>query len=187
MINMNASLKKNIVIGIASVAGLLFLAGLGRALYFKSQFILYQDTQYKFSIKYPNSWKIVINPQPNVAVAFLRPPDTALDDMQENFNVTIQPVPGDLLDVSAFSAKIKAQMMAVFGENIKIIEDRPFYWNWREGREVIFESTKHPLIMVSAWVLREDRAYILTFLGEKDKYGQDYFWVRKMIRSLYFQ
>src|SRR5579863_4738200 len=108
--------KKTILIVIASCAGFLLLLAAGWFVYFNAQFSVYQDDQYKFSIKYPKTWKVLIHPpQANVAVIFLRPKDTALDTLQENFNVTIQPVQDDIFTLAAFSAKIKLQMTAVFG------------------------------------------------------------------------
>ena len=102
-------------------------------MYFYTQFSVYQDDQYKFSIKYPKTWKVVVHPKTDVAVIFLRPKDTALDTLQENFNVTIQPVPDDIVNLEAFSATVKKQMTAVFGKSINIVEDKPLHWGWREG------------------------------------------------------
>jgi len=182
------SLKKKILIGIASAAGLVLLAAVGWFLYFHAQFSLYQDAQYKFSIKYPNSWKLIKHPQANVAVVFLRPKDTVMDTVQENFNVTIQPVPDTLLSLPVFSAKIKEQMAEMFGKNIQIIEDKPMRWDWRQGHKMIMQAPKPDhLIMVNAWVLRSDQAYILTFLGDMNKYTQDAPWVDEMIRSFELQ
>jgi len=185
---MNASFKKKILIGIASAAGLVLLAALGWLLYFNAQFGLYQDNRYKFSIKYPKAWKLIRHPKAHVAVIFLRPKDTAMDTVQENFNVTIQRVPVNLLSLPAFSAKIKEQMTAVFGKSIQIAEDKPIQWGWREGHKMIFKApVPDHLIMVNAWVLRVDQAYILTFLGDMDKYAQDAPWVDEMIRSLHLR
>ena len=43
------------------------------------------------------------------------------------------------------------------------------------------------LKMVNAWVLRSNQAYILTFLGEMNKYAKDGPLVDEMIRSLQLQ
>lgn len=182
---MEASLKKNILIGIASTAGVLLVAALGWFLYFNAQFSVYQDDQYKFSIKYPKTWKVVVHPQPNVAVVFLRPKDTALDSLQENFNVTIQPVSEEDRVLAVFSGNVKKQMTAVFGQYIHIVEDRPVHWGWREGHRMSIEApTPDHLRMVNAWVLRSNQAYILTFLGDMNKYAQDSLQVNEMIHSL---
>jgi hypothetical protein len=185
---MEASRKKTILIVIASVTGLLLAAVLIFYWFFNSQFIVYQDNQYKFSIKYPNTWKIIIHPQANVAVIFLRPKDTVMDTVQENFNVTIQPVPNDILTLPAFTGAIKRQMTGTFGKSLIITGDKPLQWGWRQGHEMVFEAPKPDhLIMVNAWVLRVDQAYILTFLGDINKYDKDNFVVYEMIRSLKLQ
>ncbi len=185
---MEISLKKKILIGIASTAGLFLLLALGWLLYFNAQFSVYQDDQYKFSIKYPKTWRVIIHPRANVAVVFLRPKDTALDTVQENFNVTVQPLPNDVFTLAAFSATIKRQMTGVFGKSINIVEDKPLQWGWREGHEMALEAPKPDhLKMVNAWVLRSNQAYILTFLGDMNKYAQDAFLVNEMIRSLQLQ
>ena len=185
---MNASFKKKILKGIVLTAGLLLLAALGWFLYFNSQFSVYQDDQYKFSIKYPKTWKVLVHPHANVAVIFLRPKDTALDTVQENFNVTIQPLPNDIFTLAVFTARIKKQMIGVFGKSINIVEDKPLQWGWREGHEIVLEAPEPDhLKMVNAWVLFRNQAYILTFLGDMNKYAKDGPLVNEMIRSLQLQ
>jgi len=185
---MEASLKKNILIGIASAAGLLLLTALGLYLYFILQFSVYKDDQYKFSIKYPSSWKVVIHPQANVAVLFLRPKDTALDPLQENFSVTVQAVPDDIYNLAAFSARIKVQMTAVFEKHINVVEDKPIHWGWREGNRWVIEAPQPDnLKMAYAWVLSGNQAYIMTFLGNINKYAGDALVVNEMIRSFQLQ
>jgi eukaryotic-like serine/threonine-protein kinase len=185
---MEASTKKIILIVIASASGVLLLAALFWFLIFNSQFIVYQDDQYKFSIKYPATWKIVIHPQANVAVVFVCPKETALDTVQENFNVTIQPVPDNILNLPAFSAAVKRQMTGTFGKNLIVAKDKPLQWGWRQGHEMIFDApVPDHLRMVNAWVLRGDQAFILTFLGDMNKYAKDGLVVDEMIRSLKLQ
>jgi serine/threonine-protein kinase len=183
---MKISLKKYILIGISSAVGLFLLAALAGYLYLLSQFSVYQDDQYKFSIKYPKTWRVVVHPRANVAVVFVRPKDTALDVLQENFNVTVQPLPPYLFTLDEFSDRIKAQMIAVFGKGV--VEYKSIHWDWRQGYMMSLEAPKlNNLKMVNAWVLRGDQAYILTFLGNIDKYPQDSLVVEEMIRSLHLQ
>lgn len=182
---MDASRKKTILIVIALTAGVLLLIAWGCFLYFNAQFSVYQDAQYKFSIKYPKTWKVIIHPKDTVAVVFLRPKDTALDTLQENFNVVVQPMPDMDSSLPAFTATIKKQMTAVFKNNIKIVEDKPLQWGWHEGHQIAIDALKpEHLKMVNAWVLRGGQAYIMTFLGDIDRYAQDGIVVNEMIRSL---
>lgn len=185
---MNPSRKKTILIIIASGAGLLLLLALGLFLYFNAQFGVYQDNQYKFSIKYPKTWKVIIHPRPHVAVIFLRPKDTALDTIQENFNVTVQPMPNDIFTLAAFSARVRKQMTGVFGKSINIVEDKPLRWGWHEGHQMALDAPEPDhLKMVNAWALSHDQVYILTFFGDMNKYAKDDLVVNEMIRSLKLQ
>ena len=131
---------------------------------------------------------MVRHPRPGVAVVFLRPKDTALDELQENFNVVIQPIPDDITTVAAFSGRAKAQLTAVFGTNIKIVVDKPYNWGWREGHMMVFEAPDPDhLKMVNAWTFRNTDAFMLSFLGDMNKYSQDELIVKEMIRSLQLQ
>ena len=170
------------------MAGVLLLLALGWFLCFNAHFTVYQDETNKFSIKYPKTWKAFPHPRDNVAVAFLRPKDTVLDTMQENFNVTIQPLPDDLFTLAAFNTRIKRQMMGVFGNNLHIIQDKTLHWGWREGHLMVFEAPlPDHLKMVNAWVFRSTQVFILTFLGDINKYDQDRLYIDEMIRSLQLQ
>jgi hypothetical protein len=185
---MKVSHKKTILIVIAWGAGLLLLAALGCFLYFKAQFSVYQDPEYKFSIKYPKDWKVVVHPKKGVAVVFLRPKDTALDVLTENFNVTVQPLPEGIFTLPEFSDRVKAQMIAVFGSTVHFVEYKQLHWAWREGYKMSIEAPKPDnLKMVNAWVLAHGQSYILTFLGNINKYPQDSLFVNEMIDSLELQ
>jgi len=185
---MQASTKKTILIVVVSIAGCVLLLALGWYLYFMSQFTVYQDTQYKFSMKYPKTWKVIVHPYKSVAVAFLRPKDTSLDTIQENFNVTVQPVPSNIYTLEAFTGTIKRQMSGVFGKSINIVEDKPLQWGWRQGHMIAIDAPKPDhLKMVNAWVLRSGEAYILTYLGDMNKFSKDGIVVNEMIRSLQLQ
>ena len=185
---MKSSLKKNILITIASIAGLLLLVAAGLYLYFYLQFSSYQDDQYKFSMRYPKDWKVIVHPRENVAVIFIKPKETALDTLQETFYVTVQPVPADIFNLDAFTGRVRKQMVGVFEKSINIAEDKPIHWGWHQGHIMVFEASKPDhLKMINAWVLYQNQSYILTFLGDMNKFDQDKLYVDEMIRSFQLQ
>lgn len=184
----DAAFRKKALIVIAWIAGFFLLFIIVFLIYFNTLFSVYHDDQYKFSIKYPKAWKVSVHPHPNVAVGFLRPKDTALDTLQENFNVTVQPLPDEIPTMEAFTTTIKKQMIAVFGKSISIVEDRTLHWGWREGHQItIIAPRPDHLIMVNAWVFSVNQVYILTFLGDMHKYIKDILIINEMIRSLKLQ
>jgi len=182
---MKVSIKKIILITIVSVVSSFVLGTIGLLLYFKLQFSVYQDTQYKFSIMYPKTWKVIIHPKKYVAVIFLRPKDTELDVLQENFNVTVQPLPEGIVTLDEFSDRVKSQMIGVFGSHVRFVQYKQLSFGGRyHGYQMALEAPEPDnLKMVNAWTLRDNQSYILTFLGNIDKYAQDSFVVGTMIHS----
>jgi len=184
---MDAALKKNILIGILAVLALLLLAAVGLFVYFKLQFTTYQDDQYHFSMEYPKTWQVIVHPKENVAVVFVRPKDTALDTVQENFNITVQDLPKGVYALDPFTAIIKNQMTAVFADKVHMT-DAPIKIGWRDAHELMVDAPQPDhLKMVNAWVLRSTQAFILTFLGDLNKYPQDRLTIYEMIHSLQLQ
>jgi hypothetical protein len=177
--------KKAILTTIAVAAAVLLVTALIWYLYFNSQFLAYQDNQYNFSIRYPKAWQVILHPARDVAVVFRRPKDTALDTFQDNFNVTVQGVTQADNTIGAFSSKVRQQMTAVFGKTIKIVEDRPVQFGWRQGHKMVIEAPDPDhLKMVNAWVLTGGKAYILTFIGDMNRYDDESAVINEMIRSL---
>ncbi len=202
---MDLTLKRTILIIIAWTGGILLVLALGWLVYFNSLFWLYRDHQFHFTIRFPKAWKVIIRPHqkqaggkavelkgqtpqaanaPVVCVVFIRPKDTALDTMRENFNVTVQPVPDAITSVDAFSAAIKRQMTGTFGDSIKVAVDKKIEWGWHEGHEMVFDApSPDHLKLIHAWTIFHNQAFILTFLGDMNKYGGDRMLVNEMIRS----
>lgn len=184
-IKKKVSHKKLIFKIIAFCVGFSLLSMIVYIIFFNLQFTVYNDDQYQFSIKYPKSWKVVVHPKKNVAVIFVRPKDTGFDAMQDNFNVTVQPLPKDIYTLEEFSNTIKAQMITMFGINTKFVLYKQVSWGWRQAYMLSIEARRPDnLKMVNAWVLRDREAYILTFLGDIDRYPHESLLVRSMIRSL---
>jgi hypothetical protein len=165
---MQAQTKRKILITLTALAGALLCAAAGWFMYYSAQFSDYFDPEYHFSIKYPKNWIVNKHPQENVAVVFLCPKETALDTIQQNFNVTVQPVPGHLASLNDFSDKIKQQMTAVFQKNIKIVEDKSIQFGMRQGHKMVIDAPNpDSMKLVCAWTIKGgSTAYILTFLGD---------------------
>ena len=181
---MNTQTKKKILTTVGVMAALIMAAGIVLIVYNAGQFADYQNSSYKFFVRYPKNWQVIESPQPGVAVVFLSPKETALDVFRENINITIQPVPDEIASIKTFSRTIIEQMTAVFKTNIKIIEDKPIAFGGRKGHRLVFEAPKPDnLKAVVAWTIRRDQAYILTFLTTIRKYPQSSSKVEEVLKS----
>jgi hypothetical protein len=164
--------KKNILIIIASVAGVLLLIAGGWLIYFFSQFASYSDPALGFTIKYPAAWQVVKAPRQEVAVVFVSAKENALDLFQENINVSIQAVPGERASLKTFSDIIISQMNTVFRSSIKIVENKPIEFGAQRGQYLMFEAPKpDALSIIVAWTIKSDRAYIVTFMGKTKNFN----------------
>ena len=172
------------MIAVGVMAALVMAAGIVLIVDHAVQFAGYQNSSYRFSLRYPKNWQVIESPQPGVAVVFLSPKETALDVFRENINITIQPVPDEIASIKTFSRTIVEQMTAVFKTNIKIIEDKPVTFGSRTGHRLVFEAPKPDnLKAVVVWTIRRDQAYILTFMTTMRKYPQSSSKVEEALKS----
>ncbi len=182
---MDAATKKNVLIGIAALAGVLLLAALGWFIFQASQFATYKDATYKFSIKYPKAWKMVAAPQPGAAVVFVSPKETALDTFQENVNISITPVPPEIATLKNFSDAILMQMKTVFN-NLQVKESREIEIKGaRKAARVVFVAEKPDKVHVlNIWTVKGgSSAYILTYMAASSRYEKYLPLVEEMIKS----
>lgn len=181
---MNTQVKKNILIAVGVMAALVMVAGAVLIVYNAGQFADYQNSSYRFFVRYPKNWQVIESPQPGVAVVFLSPKETALDVFRENINITVQSVPDEIASIKTFSRTIIEQMRAVFKTNIKIIEDKPVAFGGRTGHRLVFEAPKPDnLKAVVVWTIRRDQAYILTFMTIIRKYPKSSSKVEEVLKS----
>ena len=181
---MQQKTKKNILIVLAALAGLLLLAAGAWFLFFIAQFSIYQDVPNVFTVKYPNRWEKQINPQPGVAVIFLSPQETALDTFRENVNISIDDVPAHLATLQNFSNKIIEQMTKVF-KNVQVTESRSIDFGGRHGYRVEFTAEKPDAMKIlTVWTIKGGRkAYILTYIAMGKRYQTYLPLIETMIQS----
>ncbi len=168
---MDSGLKRNLLFGCLIIAASICVAAAGWFIYYKMQFNLYKDAANGFTVKYPTTWKMIPQPDIGIAVVFQSPKETALDVFQENINLSVQVVPEHLASLKTFSGTITKQMKAVFQSNIKIIEDVDFIIGGRTGHKMVFETPEpQALKSVIAWVIKKDKAFVITYMGRLEKY-----------------
>ena len=185
---MDSSIKKNILWAVVGLAAIVLLAAAGWFIYFKMQFATYNDAQFKFSISYPVTWKMLPDPTPGVRVVFQSPKDTAMDVFQENINISLQDVPAHLASLKTFSDTIYRQMTVVFKSQIKVIVNKDVMFGQRPGHMLVFETpAPDPLKSVIVWTIKNDRAYLFTYMGRLEKYEELKLKINEAVESFHLQ
>ncbi len=181
---MDEQLKSNIFKWAAICSGILAVAAVGWWFYQNSLLSDYTGRNPSFHIKYPSGWQAMTKPQAGVVAAFVSPKENALDVLQENINITVEPVPDTLSTVASFSQMVTKQMTAVFKTNIKIVEDRPIQFGNRPGHQLVFEApAPNKLKVLVCWTIKVDKVFILTFLTTMDKYPEQVLLLDRIIKS----
>ncbi len=178
---MEQAKKKIILVVILCATVLVLIAGSIWLWIFLSQFSSYHNRQYGFNLSYPVKWEKT-DDYKGIAVAFIRPKQTALDTFQPNINITVQNVPAHIATLSSFSETITKQMTAVFEKNMKILEDKNCKFAKRPGhRLVVAETDSSHLKIIFVWTIKGSEAYVFTFMAEDKQYDELFPIIKRMI------
>ena len=183
---MKPEIKKNILISLWILLAVVFVSAAGWYIYYLSQYKTYQDSQLKFSIKYPSQWQMKDH-YLGTAVTFIRPRQSALEVFQPNVNMTVQEVPDQIATLESYSEVALKQMKAVFQKKINILEDKDFEFGKRKGHRLMIEAPEpQNLKAIFIWTIKGSNAYIFTFVSRIDQYAEVSKNVNEMISSFTF-
>lgn len=139
-----------------------------------TQYLNYNNSQYSFSIQYPQKWIRVNNGGSNgpasIVVAFVTP-DTASSAYPTTFNVVVQdfdflPITMEIL-TSGYVDGIKESLT-----DVVITEQGPTTLGGLPAYKLAYSGTfpgKGKIQGVAVWTLKEKKAYALSFVGSIDK------------------
>ena len=186
---MEQETKKTILIVLWCVAAAVLVAGAVWLWMYFAPFSSYHSKQYRFSMIYPNQWKMMDgNPQAGLAIVFVRPKETALDVLQPNVNITLQDVPDKFATIESFSTLITKQMTNYFKTTIKVIQDKDYTFARRKGHCLVIAVPKpEDYRMIFVWTIKGSYAYIFTFMCKGNQYEKLLPTVKRMINSFEFK
>lgn len=166
--------KKWLLIGLSSLAALIFLTLAGLWVWDAARYGKYVHDKHGISVKYPRAWEIKHNVQ-GALVAFVSPKETALDIFQENVSIVVEDVSPALVTLEEFSDKAIQQMKAVFKTSIHIVESKPVKVGHYDAHRFVIEGNTpgEELRMMNIWLLKGRKSVIFTgivFLSDEEKY-----------------
>ena len=149
------------------------------------RFSSYKNIAFGFSLKYPPSWALKENAL-GVVVAFISPPESALDIYQENVNIVIQDLPPEKkISLEDYSALAIKQLHAVFGQNITILESKPTYFLGKPAYKLVYfgKGVEADLKWMHVCRIIDSRAIQFTYSALSSRFDQYLSSVEKMISS----
>ena len=146
-----------------------------------SRFATYEEKGYGIKIKYPKDWARKEN-QVGTVVVFISPKENAIDPFQENFNIVVQDVATGM-DLKQYTATAILQMKTVFN-NVILSDPAPVRVAGRDGMKLEYiVKAEFDLKVIHEWMLKDNHAYQLTFIADKDHFEQYWPTVQTMLNS----
>jgi serine/threonine-protein kinase len=184
------SLRRKIskILAVAGIGGFLILTvTIGNFLWqtFKpvpENFIDYENNTQGVKIKYPDNWKIRETPNAitQELVSFVSPKQEQ-DNFSEVVTISVENFSGTLDEsVKVFSEEISNNV-----EDLQILDNSETTLTKKPARQLVFTSKvgEHNLKSLQAWILKGNKAYIVTYAADIADYDRFVRTAEKMIAS----
>ena len=166
----------------------------------------YTDPKSGIRVKFPAYWKVIDRPEGGALVAFLTPKSNDMDVFIENVNISVKDMSGTPMTPMEFSRETIKQLTGTFAGFISVLESQPMTVAYRPGYKFVYigdvskenlETVKaeygisnldnsNPLEYMYVWVLKDNRAYIMTYVAQKSEFDKYLKEVNVIIRSFEF-
>ncbi|MEG3844439.1 protein kinase [Microcoleus sp. herbarium14] len=151
-------------------------------------FTSYENQQNFLKMKYPDNWDKQEQPQivNQEVVKFISPLEKEDDRFREQVTVIVEPSGDKTLDDYTKSSK---QEILKLDKNAKIVQDVASTMAGKNGHRVVYTTKEgdRELKKLEVWTLKHDRAYLIAYEAQAEKYDKFLPVVEKMIKSLEVQ
>lgn len=127
--------------------------------------------QSNYSIQYPSNWELNQSGQMNTSFVLFSPLESDNDKFKENVNLLIQDLTGYNIDLNKYTEISEGQIKTMV-TNSSLIESKRIKNGKDEFHKIIYSGDQgifHLQFEQYYWVVN-DKAFILTFTSEKDKF-----------------
>jgi hypothetical protein len=126
-----------------------------------------------YSMQYPSDWVLNQSGQMGTSLILLSPLENKDDQFTENVNLIVQDLSGKNIDLDKFSEISESQIEAMI-TNSTIIESKRVFGKDFEYHVLIYNGDQglFKLKFEQYYWLENDKAYVLTFTCEQNKFSQ---------------
>ncbi len=162
----------------------------------QNAFLTYENTTYGIKIQYPAGygWQLALSNQTsednvyNYIVAFRSPRDRVSDPVIETVNIAMENLPPEEnITLDAYST-FQISDLTQSGTNFDLKESTPTVLAGIPAYKIVYSEILQqvPLQVMQVWAIKDNKAYILTYVAEAPKYSTYLPVVQKMIDSFEF-
>lgn len=136
------------------------------------KFDVYESSQYRLKIKYPQGWTVNDSiGQPGAVVAFLSPKESTLDVFLDNMNIVVQDLSKNPMSLEQYNILAIKQLTGVFS-NLTILESHAITWAGHAGHKLVYFA-KNPMVdlkVMHVWMIVDNQAYQFTYTAVASRY-----------------
>ena len=148
-----------------------------------TKFLTYDSSVYGIRIKYPSDWTKQ-EQVPGLVAAFLSPQESASDTYQENFGVFIEDLstqPMTLEEYTELSVTSIEQLIT----DANILDSSTTTLDGNSAHKVVYTGRleQYNLKWMQIWTVKDNTAYVLTYVSEVNKYNDFLDTVQEMVNS----
>jgi eukaryotic-like serine/threonine-protein kinase len=148
-------------------------------------FTSYENPENFLKMKYPENWDKQEQPKAPSGefVKFISPLEKDGDSFQEKVTVTVEPNSDNTLNEYTNLSK---QEIFKLEKNAKIVEDVAYSMAKNKGHRVVYtiKEGDRELKKLQVWTLKHDRAYLIAYEAQAEKYDKFLPVVEQMIKSV---
>lgn len=167
------------------VAAVIIFVGLNKNS--QPNFVEYTNSDYQFSLKYPQDWsqQQVDDPITGEIVVFNSPQETETDSFLEKVHVAIEYLSSESTSLEEYSQTVLNRISETQGSDVVLNRDFPSTIDNAPARTVIYslQQGSLQLTQMESFTIKNDRVYIAIYTAERAKFSEFYPTVEKMVDS----
>ena len=150
----------------------------------QEQFLTYEDIATGISIQFPSNWEKSVNL--DNFVTFRAPPETDTRVYPAALGLKIQDLPSQNISLQEVT-KVQMSDLKAGSQNLKVSESTSTTLAGKPAHKVVFSATDNSQVERKAmqlWTVIDDKAILITYKAQPDKYSNYLQTIEKMIDSL---
>jgi hypothetical protein len=150
----------------------------------QEQFLTYEDIATGISIQFPSNWEKSVNL--DNFVTFRAPPETDTRIYPAAFGLKIQDLSSQNVSLQEVT-KVQMSELKTANPDLKLSESTSTTLAGKPAHKVVFSATDNNQVERKAmqlWTIIDDKAILITYKAQSDKYSNYLPTIEKMIKSL---
>ena len=150
----------------------------------QEQFLTYEDIATGISIQFPSNWEKSVNL--DNFVTFRAPPETDTRVYPAALGLKIQDLPSQNVSLQEVT-KVQMSDLKAGNQNLKVSESTSTTLAGKPAYKVVFSATDNNQVerkAIQLWTVIDDKAILITYKAQPDKYSNYLPTIEKMIDSL---